>query len=266
MIIDSHTHVFPDTLAERAIAKLSVNSGLVPSADGTVSGLIEGLDDCGIDKAVALNIATKPMQDVKVNDFALDTAKKYGDKLIVFGSVHPYSECMESELLRLKENGIKGIKLHPEYQRFEADDKSVFDMYSLISELGLLVTFHAGFDIAYPNSDYASPMRLARVLDRFPDMRAILAHMGGMLKWDEVDELIAGRDCCLDTAMCAGYIKDDTLMRLIEKHGVEKILFATDTPWNNWADSIAMIERLPLSKEEKEMIYHKNIERIIGER
>ena len=75
MIIDSHTHVFPDTLAERAIAKLSVNSGLVPSTDGTVSGLIEGLDDCGIDKAVALNIATKPMQDVKVNDFALDTAK-----------------------------------------------------------------------------------------------------------------------------------------------------------------------------------------------
>lgn len=266
MIIDSHTHVFPDMLAERAIAKLSGNSGLVPSTDGTVSGLVEGLDKNGIDRAVVLNIATKPMQDIKVNDFVLDTAKKYGDKLIVFGSVHPFSECAESELVRLKESGIKGIKLHPEYQRFKADDEAVFGIYSLITELGLIVTFHAGFDIAYPDSDYASPIRLAKVLDRFPDMRVILAHMGGMNKWKEVEDSIAGRDCCLDTAMCAGYIDDETLIRLIEKHGADKILFATDTPWNNWADSIAMIERLPLSREEKEMIYYKNIERIIGER
>lgn len=266
MIIDSHTHVFPDMLAERAISKLSGNSGLIPSTDGTVSGLIKGLDKNAIDRAVVLNIATKPMQDIKVNDFALDTAKKHGDRLIVFGSVHPFSECAKSELVRLRESGIKGIKLHPEYQRFKADDESVFDIYSLITELGLIVTFHAGFDIAYPDSDYASPIRLARVLDRFPDMRVILAHMGGMNRWNEVEDLIVGRECCLDTAMCANYIDDETLKRLIAKHGVNKILFATDTPWNNWADSIAMIERLPITQEEKEMIYHKNIERLISER
>lgn len=266
MIIDVHTHVFPDNLAGKAIAKLSASSGLTPSTDGTVSGLTEKLGINNIDKAIVLNIATKPMQDTKVNDFAIETAREHSDSLIVFGSVNPYSPIAVEELYRLSRAGIKGVKLHPEYQRFEVTDSICNDVYKAISDLGLVVTFHAGYDVAFPDSNNASPTSLAKVIDKFPDMKVICAHMGGMLKWQEVYDVLAGKNCYLDTAMCAGYLDIEMANKIIEKHGVDRILFGTDAPWNNWQDTINFVEKLNLTGEDKEKIYHINVERLLGMR
>src|SRR5690554_3884870 len=140
MIIDFHTHVFPDFLAKRAIPLLEEKAKIKAFHNGTVSDLINKMDKWKIDKAVALSIATKPSQQTDVNNFTISLLSQ--ERLIPFGSVFPGSEQAESELIRLKEAGIKGIKLHSEYQDFYFDDPIVFPIYETCAKLGLIVQFH----------------------------------------------------------------------------------------------------------------------------
>ena len=104
MLVDFHTHCFPDKIALKAVEKLSFASGgLKPNTDGTVAGLQELMAKTGVDKAVVLNIATNATQQRNVNDFA---ASINGGNLISFGSIFPDSaDCLE-ELQRIKELGI----------------------------------------------------------------------------------------------------------------------------------------------------------------
>lgn len=148
MIIDFHTHVFPDKVAAKALPKLAAGSGgMEPVYDATVDGLESFLSKNGIGKAVALNISTNTHQQKSVNDFAVSLLKS--DRIIPFGSVHPDSPDVFDELERLKAAGIKGIKLHPDYQGFFVDEKRMLPIYKKISELGFITVFHAGVDIGF---------------------------------------------------------------------------------------------------------------------
>lgn len=255
MIIDTHLHVFPDNLAEKAITKLSKNSHLTPFTNGTISDTLSKMDKYNIDKAVCLNIAVKPNQDKKVNDFAI---KNNSDRLIMFGSINPYSDNIENELKRLVDNGIKGIKLHPLYQGFKVDDPICDKLYSLCEKLGVRIAFHAGFDTAYPFKNNASPKRLRKVLLKYKNLKVQLAHLGGMMKWRAVYHNLCGLNCYFDLGMVAGYIKPKQALKIIDKHGIDKIMFATDCPWNNFEKTLNFLDSLGLSEENKEKILYKN--------
>lgn len=150
MIIDMHTHCFPDPLAKKAMPMLALRSGNpCPAFDGTASGLRESVISGGADRAAVLNIATNAHQQTKVNDFAISLLGD--DVLIPFGSVHFESPDALSELDRLHDAGIKGIKLHPDYQGFFADDERMFPIYEKIGSLGMITVFHAGVDIGVPD-------------------------------------------------------------------------------------------------------------------
>mgnify|MGYP003289899254 CR=1 FL=1 len=124
MIIDFHTHCFPEKIAKNTIEKLSfVSGGLIPQTDGTKDSLLYLMSKDSVDKSVVLSIATNANQQKNVNDFAVSLKS---EKLVPFGSVYPFSEDWEEELERLKNNGIKGIKLHPDYQQFFVDDERIF--------------------------------------------------------------------------------------------------------------------------------------------
>lgn len=150
MLIDIHTHAFPEKIAERAIETLSHTSGgLIPQHKGTLASLKEEMAKDGVDISVVLGIATNPQQQTNVNNFAAEINKD--EKIIAFGSVHPDAPDALQELERIKALGLKGVKLHPEYQNFYVDDERMKPIYKKISQLGLITLFHAGHDYGYGN-------------------------------------------------------------------------------------------------------------------
>lgn len=263
MIIDFHVHAFPDALAAKALPLLSKCSGGVkPNYDATISGLESYLTKNNLDYAVVLNIATNPHQEKKVNDFAISLLEK--KNIIPFGSVHPDSPNALSELERLAEAGIRGIKLHPDYQHFFVDDEKMFPIYKKIAELGFITVFHAGVDIGYPKPVHCTPERLLRVLDLFDDAPVVAAHFGGWLLWDSVLEDLCGTKVYLDTAFSSGKMPPDYAKELIKAHGADKVLLGSDMPWSDTLDEVRFVQSLDLSAEDEEKILSNNAKRLLN--
>lgn len=263
MIIDFHVHAFPDALAAKALPLLSKCSGGVkPNYDATISGLESYLAKNNVDYAVVLNIATNPHQEKKVNDFAISLLEK--KNIIPFGSVHPDSPNALSELERLAKAGIRGIKLHPDYQHFFVDDEKMFPIYKKIAELGFITVFHAGVDIGYPNPVHCTPERLLRVLDLFDDAPVVAAHFGGWLLWDSVLEDLCGTQVYLDTAFSSGKMPPDYAKELIKAHGADKVLLGSDMPWSDTLGEVRFVQSLDLSAEDEEKILSNNAKRLLN--
>lgn len=271
-IIDFHTHAFPDILAPRAIAQLTVNaasSGYCPLTDGTVDGLIASMDEAGISRSVICNIATNPRQMTKVNDFALSL--RQNPRLIPLGSVNPFASEGEIlwELDRLREAGIPGIKIHPDYMGVEIDDPAFTPIFSACAERGMLVITHAGFDPVRPDHIHCTPDMVLRVVDRHNELKLVVAHAGGFDCEREALEKLCGAPLWLDTSLCAvrraksaewGQLCGE----ILRKHEASRILFATDTPWSHPAAEIAFVRSLGLSVEATEGILYRNAEILLS--
>lgn len=261
MIIDFHTHAFPDKLAPKAMKVLSSQSAFEPWTDGTISGLKQSMDEFGIDISVVLGIATNPQQQKAVNDFLIEQNKD--DRLVAFGSVHPDAPDALFELERLKAAGIKGIKLHPEYQCFYPDDEKMKPIYEKISELGLITVFHAGFDYGYPPPYHAMPENLYNALKWFSSP-VIAAHWGGQNCTEGVLEKLCDLPVYFDISFGYGTIARPTAVKIIENHGIDKMLFGTDSPWHKPPFEKSMVELLGLSEDEKNKIYSQNAKKLLN--
>lgn len=265
MIIDFHTHAFPDTLAVRAIPTLAANSGLVPFHDGTVAGLLERMDVSGIDRSVVLSIATSAHQEPSISRFAVSLLKN--ERLIPFGSVFPGSDTWEQTLDFLAENGIRGIKLHPEYQHFDLDSDAACAIYEKCGKLGLLVSFHSGHDAAFTTPIHTGPDRINRVCALFPQTTFIAAHFGGYDLWTETAQKLAFHEnLYLDTAMTrtAAKADPDDLRHLADKMGVEHLLLGSDSPWEDPAESVCGVRELGLSESDTQKILSGNALRLLN--
>ncbi len=261
MRIDFHTHCFPDKIAARAMDNLSRSAAIHPVTDGTVSGLISMMDADDVDKSVVLSIATNAHQQKSVNDFA---ASIQSERICAFGSVFPDAPDALEELERIHALGMRGVKLHPEYQQFYVDDEKMKPIYKKISQLGLTVVFHAGVDNGYAPPYHCMPQNLVRALSML-DTPVVAAHWGGQGCNAEVLETLCGiENLYLDTAYGYGTVVPVLLKKIIEKHGADKILFASDAPWNRPAQDAYVLECLDLTEEEKEKIYWKNALKLLG--
>ena len=261
MLIDFHTHCFPDKIAEKAIEKLSfVSGGLTPYTDGTVSGLSSLMEKSGVDKSVVLSIATNSHQQKAVNDFA---ASINSENIIAFGSVYPYSDDALEELERIKELGLKGIKLHPDYQGFNVDDIKLKPIYKKIGELSLITVFHAGNDYGYAPPYGATPEKLERALDWFSSP-VVAAHWGGVGCGEGVLKHLVGKNVYFDTSYAYGTQPKYYFEKILEKHGADKLLFGTDTPWHNADMEKRLLASLNIKSDDMEKITHKNAEKLLG--
>ncbi|MDR2090551.1 MAG: amidohydrolase family protein [Clostridiales bacterium] len=267
-MIDFHTHIYPDSLAKDVIQKLAAAAGFSvgkkTGADGTKAGTLRYFKENGVEKFVVLNIATREKQHKNVNDFAIALDKE--PEIISFGSVYPTGDTFEPELLRLKAAGIKGIKLHPEYQDFEIDDPRAFRVYEMCRDLDLIISFHAGRDLAYMNRLNCPADKARRVADNFPKNKFVFAHFGGYLIFDGVLEHLAGRNVYFDTSFVSMNDKEyiPVINEMIKKHGAEKFLFGSDTPWMHVKNSIGFIDALDLNDYEKDLIFEKNAKNLLG--
>ncbi len=261
MIIDFHTHCFPDKLAERAIPMLSERcGGLIPQTNGTVAGLKGHMAQAGVSISCVMNIATNPHQMKAVNNFAKEINS---DTIISFGSIHPDAPDWEEELERITDMGILGIKLHPDYQGFFVDDEKMKPIYRKISSLGLVTLFHAGFDYGFLPPYHCMPENMLRALSWF-DSPVVAAHWGGIDSSLEVYDKLCGLPIYFDTSFGYGNMAPGIQKMIIEKHGTDKLLFASDCPWHNALWEIRNLQTLGLSEYELEKIYHKNAEKLLN--
>ena len=255
MIIDFHTHVFPEKIAEKTIEKLSfVSGGLIPQTNGTLSSLKDLMKKDSIDKSVVLAIATNEKQQTAVNDYIKSCE---GEDIIPFGSVYPHAENALEELERIKDMGLKGIKLHPEYQQFFVDDEKMKPIYKKASQLGLIVVFHAGVDFGYPPPYHATPERL-RTAAKWIESPIICAHWGSAGMGEDVLKYLCDTPAYFDTAF--GYASMPKIMaeRILEKKGVDKMIFGSDAPWHAPSWDVGMIKTLGLTLAEEEQIFSGN--------
>ena len=262
MIIDFHTHCFPDALAPKAIKQLSEASGLTPSTDGTLSGLKALMKAQGVSAFVVNNIAATPRQQQKVNDFAISVN---GGGVVSFGSVNPYADNVFEEIERLKENGISGVKFHPEYQGFYVDEDFMLPIYKKLSREKLIVLFHAGWDIGYKPPYHGTPERFARIAEIF-DTDVVLAHWGGSNMDREVLETLCGLGYYFDTSFGKGYISPDSACEIVLRQGTSKILFGSDSPWSTPEREVELIKSLNLGEKDEERIFSQNAVEILKKR
>lgn len=264
MIIDVHTHTFPDALAARAVAALSATAGVPAHTDGTNAGLRASMARAGIDLSVIMPIATKPAQVRAINAWAAEV-NAVNDGLLAFGTLHPAQEDWRAEIDHLVADGIPGIKLHPDYQKFFVDDPALVPLFQGLADAGRLVLLHAGVDIGLPPPVHCPPDRLARLLDAVPELTVIAAHMGAYAQWDEVEQHLLGREVYLDTSYSLADLGPARMTALIQAHGAEKVLFGTDSPWTDQAAEVAAIRDLPLTDEEKRTVLGENARRLLVE-
>lgn len=266
MIIDFHTHIFPEKLASKAKYSLTENTvrqghPLEPLTDMTLSSLLTFMSECGIDKSVVLPVVTKPSQTVSTNEFSASCAS---DKIIPFGGIHPDTDDYKRDIDHICSLGLKGIKLHAEYQHFYPEEDRMLRIYDYAFEKGLIVIHHAGFDPGLPPPFHTDPRRFSEMLDKLSGGVMVLAHLGGQAQWDGVEELLCGRDVYLDTSMGFEYYSHEQFLRIVKKHGADKILFATDSPWSHSGKEKEILMSLPLTDEEKRSISGENARRLLS--
>jgi len=240
-ITDVHTHAFPDTLARRAIEALEGGRGDGDKAalDGTVSGLLRSMDRAGVERSVICSIATAPKQVESILNWSLSVQSQ---RIVPFASVHPDTEDMAGAVRRIAESGLLGIKLHPMYQGFTLDDSRMWPCYEAVQQCGLVLTLHCGRDFAFPPEDMrARPERVLAVHRAFPDIPLIATHMGGWQMWDEVARCLAGTGVYLETSYSLDRCPDATRAAIMAEHPRDRILFGTDSPWQDQQAMVALV-------------------------
>lgn len=271
MIVDAHAHTFPEKIAARAIGKLEAASGMKAATDGTEKGLITAMKNSNTDCSIILPVCTNPEQADNINRHAYELncrTKETG--IMSFGGIHPDSPNYRQVLQSIKDYGIQGIKLHPEYQGVDLDDIKYMHIIDCASELGLAITVHSGIDIGFRDSLRCSPSQVLSVVKTVSPQKLILAHMGGYLLWDEVAELIAGQEVYLDMSFCVGLqpgipaMTMDNFIQLIKLHGTDRIIYGTDSPWADQNRMIDIVKNLPFSEVEKEGFFSGNIKKLIN--
>ncbi len=264
MVIDFHAHAFPDELAPRAVG--GINAGLAEAdravLDGTVGGLLASMDRAGIRRAVLWSVATKPTQAGPIIRWSRQVA---GERIIPFASVHPDAPDPAADVAEVAAAGLKGIKLHPMYQGFAADERRAWPIYGAAQEAGLILGFHAGGDLSFPlDDDRASPTRILRVHRAFPRLRIVAAHLGGWQMWDEVARTLAGTDVYLETSYTFCSATEEQIERVLERHAPERVLFGSDSPWRDQVEALERTRAAFPDPDLRALVLEGNAERLLG--
>ncbi len=284
MIIDFHTHTFPDRIAEKAIAKLSDAAKAKNYLNGTAASLSESGKEAGIDLSVILPVATNAGQFHTINETAFLVNERTEETgLLSFGSLHPENENYREIIRDLTGHGVKGIKLHPVYQGCYVDDIRMLRIIECAEAEGMITIIHAGFDIGFPGQDFAGPEHILKVVEELKPKRFVLAHMGGWGCWEEAAKLLSGTGVYVDTSFTLTPLRDkgsgieinterteaemlspEGFLKLVSMYGEEQILFGSDSPWSSQAEAKFCLEKTGFSAGTLDKILGKNAEKLLN--
>ena len=256
--IDIHTHVFPEKIAAKAVQFLEEYYHHRWTGGGSPADLLAAMDSAGVSQALIFSCATKVEQVVPANDFLYAVQSSFPERFIAFGTIHPDFKDIPGEIGRMKELGLKGIKIHPDFQKIYINEPKMFRIYEAAGDLPLMI--HMGDK----KGDFSSPWRLAQVLDKMPHLNVIAAHLGGYSEWDMARKYLVGRDIFLDTSSSLWELPVEEARQLVLEHGTDKILFGSDYPAARPAEAVADVLKLGLSDADNEKIFHLNAERLLN--
>jgi len=258
ILVDFHVHVFPEILARKVIPELSLKSGVELYSDGTLSDMLKVSQTAGIEKVVIQPIATKASQVTTINQWMLKIKRETG--MFCFGALHPdlSEKELEEQINFLNSHSFKGVKLHPEYQNFYPDEDRLEKIYLRLSQAKLGLLIHSGKDLSYSPPFKGTPKRILQINKSFPELKLIVAHMGGFLMWEEAEKHLIGKNLYLDTAFCVKYLSREYFEVLVKAHGSERILWGTDMPWGNPQKHLDYILKADLNSEETNNILGQN--------
>lgn len=261
-MIDFHTHIFPEKIAAKTVDYLEELGGIKRNTNGMEDGIRASMIEGGVDLSILLPVVTKPSQFQSINRFASQFTEA---PLLSFGGIHPDTEDYKGELKILKEMGFMGIKFHPDYQTgVFIDDIRYKRIISYATELDMIIVTHAGYDPAFPDKTHGNPQNILNMFEDVRPEKMVLAHMGGYQRWDDVEKYLVGLPVWFDTGVVfQGQMSDEQFVRIAKKHGTDRILFGTDSPWASQKGYIKHIRSLPFTEEEKENIFHNNAEKLL---
>ena len=277
MVIDFHTHTFPDRIAAGAISKMQQASRSKAFTTGTVDALRQSMERAGVDLSVVLPVATNPLKVQSINDLSIQLTAQ--NDLLYFGCVHPNMENPCKELDRIANAGLKGIKIDPLYQDTCIDNLPFLRILDRAAQLGLIVVMHAGDDIGFPGMVRCAPHMIRNALKQVGNVSLVAAHMGGWKNWDTAEAYLADTSVFIDTSFSLGEItpyppdaysaeerkllSNAAFCRLVRAFGSERVLFGTDSPWTDQTQSKQDLLNLPLSENAKQNILCENAKRLL---
>lgn len=261
MILDFHTHAFPDALAERAMAMLEQGGSIQARLDGKVSSLLRSMDDAGIETSVVASIATKPEQFPSILKWSKAIASA---RLIPFPSVHPDDPQAAEGIRLIAAEGLQGIKLHPYYQAFDLGEERMLPIYEALARSGLILLCHTGFDFAFPHVRRCDPPRILKIVERFPELKLVTSHLGGWRDWDRVRECLLGKPIYMEISFSIELLGDGPARDLLLAHPQDYLLFGTDSPWAGQKETVAAVRRLGLGAGLEARTFSENARRLLG--
>ncbi len=257
-IIDCHTHCFPDALAAKAVSRLQPIIGSVPCHSGTLSGLKDLMQRSGVAVSVVCNVATNPAQQDNVNLFA---AEINGGNIVALGSIHPDYPDIKAAVKGIKDSGLKGIKIHTDYVECFITDKRYAPLLQACSEYDLPLVTHGGWDPVSPKVCHCPPFMMAQIIERYPKLKLVSAHCGGLASEDEVMRYLVGKHVWIDLALI-NRCDVAKVKQIILNHDPDKIVFGSDAPWGDPAMQWEIVKGLDLGDELLEKIAHVNAEKL----
>ena len=268
-IIDFHTHIFPDKIAVKTVEFLAERGGIPAYADGTLAGLQVKADEINVTLSVSLPVLTRPESFDSILAYAkmINEGREKGEhRIMSFAGIHPDCEDIEGKLAKVKESGCKGVKLHPDYQQIFIDDERMLRILNAAIDQDLIVVAHTGLDVGYPECTHSTPERTARALEKLKGMpKLILAHMGGCRMHEAVYEALAGKNVYFDTSYVLDEMDEEMFLKTLEKHGPDKIVFASDCPWKTPKMIYDKLLSFKLPEETLAKILYQNAEALLGE-
>lgn len=259
IIVDFHAHIYPAKIADKASLTIGEFYDTTMSFNGSSENLLESGREIGVKYYIVHSTATKPEQVEAINNYIIGEMKLHPE-YIGFGTIHPDYQNFKEELKRIKEAGLKGIKLHPDFQKFTVDTPEMDPIYDVIAELKMPVLAHAG-DCRY---DFSGPKRILNVLKKHPDLIFIAAHFGGYTEWGEAQKYLVGENVYFDTSSTLWKLPVEQANQMIKEHGADKILFGSDYPmWGHKDELENRFNKLNLTSQEREMILYKNAYRLL---
>lgn len=259
LIIDFHTHIYPGWVAAKILPAAKRKLNVAVPGTGAPEDLRNMMQAAGVAGSVILPLA-KGREDVSsLNDWIRSVSGE-GEELTAFGAVHPFMQDLEAELDRLASRGIKGVKMMPLLQEVYPDDPRCGRLYEALIDRKMILVAHAGRDPLDRQEVFGTPERFARTVECYPDLRVVLAHLGGLRMWDDVRKhlLPAGGNVYFDTAYVSFYMGPEEMLELIRDIGPERVIFGSDYPWEEPGRAAEIIARLGLEKAEREAVLWKN--------
>jgi len=258
-IIDSHCHIYPNRIAEKASQNISeFYDGMQVQYKGKLECLIKHGTEAGVDHFVVQAVATAPAQVTSINQFIAEAMIE--NRLTGLGTLHPDSETIEEDIQLIKNLGLKGVKLHADIQKIAIDDRRCYKIYEIL-EGNLPILMHTG-DNRY---NYSNPENLIPVLETFKNLTVIGAHFGGWSVWEEAAEkLTKYENFYVDTSSTFGFAGIDFVKNLLPKYDLNRILFGTDYPTWDFESELTALFSLNLSDENLHNILAETSAKIYG--